>query len=739
MIRGPLRSKLQTSPVGDSVTTGRVRTRRGTTSARGSAFGILATRLVAAAAVVALAGWTCRGHASVLPQDASDPAATDAAFFRGVAENPTNPLEIRRVALVRLLSDPQPAGPAAVVSLFGDSTDAVRSGLVAAFANAPVEAPDLADALAAAAAAAAPDARGAWISLLDLAGPGMDALLVELAKDQALATERRTSAIDLLGGFSTPLAAETLMDLAEQDATEGVRSAAFDALRRLSGMPFGDRADAWRAWWAAGGEELLESTCEQRAETLAARLERADRDRKTARTLADRAVEQLRVVHAELLLGMDPAARQERILRLLGSEFESLRRLAIEQVERMLRNGDRIDDPEIPAAIETLLDDRVAALRAKATSLLGTLAAGRVVELVSARLPGEREATVANAQLEVLGGVPTPETIDAVVTRLDAAETADAAARALIRFHAAGAEPGPWGAKTATAARVRLDQVVSPAMLELLALTGDESDDDRLRGILESEDPRLRRAVADGWGRRGRIEALRELAADPVVYPALATAICDRRPPFEAIEILLALPRSDASAEDFERATMRLIDAMPIERLPEVDRRLADATPPVPVDLRRRGLRRVVDAPAEAALEPVFRIDAVERLGRLLIDASLAEEAVQTLQSQVPLAPERLSPLLFEALVLAAEFDAAAARRPEAGAWIELLSRLGETEAARREAIALEIAKRFPDALEADQWEVLRTVVPSLGPVGAKADETAANDGSAAAEVPPGD
>lgn len=676
--------------------------------------GLRCSPLVAAAMLLALLP-IGTGHAAGAAFQDQDVASTDAAFFRGVAENPTNPLEIRRVALIRLLSDPQSAGREAVLSLMQDPGEGVRTGLVAAFANAPVESPELAEALAAAAVASGPDDRGAWAGLLALAGPGMDTLLVELATTRRLPGELRGSAVELLGGFPTPLAAETLMAVAEAAPDEALRSAAFEALRRMSGMPFGDTVEAWRSWWAAGGEELLEATCEQRAETLAARLERADRDRRTARSLVDRAVEQLRQVHAEVLLGMAPAPRQERILGLLQNEFEPLRRLAVEQVERMLRNGDRIDDPGIPLAIEALLDDRAPALRAKAASVLGTLAPERVVELVSVRLPEERESQVANAYMAVVEGMVTPATLDSIVSRLDDPATAEAAARAIVRLHAAGVPDGVWRSNAAAAARLALESASSPAMVELLAIAGDDADDDRLGEFLRSDDPGLRRAIADGWGRRGRIEALRPYAADPVVYPALAAAVLAGRTPFEAIETMLELPRSEPLGPEFERVLTRLLDAMPLERIAEADRLLADAEPPISSELRRRGLRRVVEARAGEVLEPVFRVDAVERLGRLLLDADAFEDAVGLIRPQIALAPERLGPLLLEALLLGTQFDAAASREPEAAAWLAVLVSLGDGRLPQREAVGREIAKRFGENLDDAQWEELRRQVPSLG------------------------
>lgn len=682
--------------------------RSGIGSGHGFAAGLLTFATIAAGL---LGGASATGYSSIA--QSSDVGAADVAFYRAVAENPTNPVEIRRRALTLLVSDPN--GREAALALLAESDESVRAGLVASLADAPVESPELAEAIAMAAVAADPTERGAWVALLALAGPGMDALLAEIVADETLPAELRNNSIELLGGFATPLAAETLMDLAERDADESSRGAAFESLRRLSGMPFGNDAQAWRAWWAAGGEELLESTCEQRAETLAARLERADRDRRTARSLADRAVEQLRQAHAELLLGMDPATRQERILRLLENEFDALRRLAVEQVERMLKNGDRIDDPGIPLAIERLLDDRVATLRAKAASLLGTLTPDRVMGLVSVRLAEEREPTVAAAYLDVLAGPPSSETMRAVIRRLDEAATAEAAARALVRLDAAGGSPGAWTTAAAAAARTRLDESVSPGMVELLAIAGDETDDERLRLLLASEDVNLRRAVADGWGRRGRVDALRERSSDPVVYPALASAIVEGQTPYEALEMLLGVPRSVESSADFERFAIRLLESMPLEQVSAADRLLATGPPPASVELRRRGLRRVVEAASETGVETPVRIEAVERLGRLLLDSAMAEEAVGAVQPHLPLAPERLGPLLFESLVSAAEFDAAAARHGDPETWIDLLDALREDDLARREAIAREIARRFADRLEESQWSRLRKVVPAIG------------------------
>jgi len=653
-------------------------------------------------------------------QDVAETPAIDAAFFQSVLENPTNALETRRVALTRLLADPGPAGRLAVLDLFEQADDAVRSGLVSTLANAAVESPDLADALAAAAVtsvAGGSERRGLWSGLLDLAGPGLDAALVELAGPSTASVERRVAAIDLLGGFATPLAAETLMDLAEGDANETVRTASFDSLRRLSGMPFGDAPEAWRSWWAAGGAELLEATCEQRAERLAARLDRAERDRKAADRQTERAAEQLRQVYGELLLGMELAPRQERILRLLESEFEPVRRLAIEQVERMLRNGDRIDERGIPVALEKLLDDPAPGLRIRGAALLGTLAPDRVGALVSSRLSEEREPAVVNAYLDVLAGAAGVEIADAVVARLRDPATAEAAARAAIRMLDVDASAAEWREAAAAAVRRRLDDSATPAIVELLAVAGDDSDDPRLRELLGGEDPRLRRAVAEGWGRRGRIEPLRERASDPVVYPALAAAIVDRVGGIEGLDLLLDLPRPAESQADFERVLSTLLERLSVEDASSADRRLAEVDS-IPTELRLRGLRRALEAsPSEEseASVPSVRLGILERLAILLLEADRAEEAVGVLRAETAADRERLRPLLFKALVLSAEFDAAASREPEVGTWLALLAGIDVAAVSRREVLATEIARRFAVQLDDEGWARLRAVVPTLG------------------------
>ena len=665
-------------------------------------------------AAMLLAGGLATGSPAQDPPRASPSSASvdasELAFLRSILGNPTNTIETRRRAAAKLLRIATPVGAVTVVSLLDASAGEARDALGAVFRNAAAEDPELAAALVGSLAYASAEDRPRLLETIVYTGVGIDALVAAVAVDPSRSVEFRRVASEALGRLPSRPSAEALLlvtDPARKEPAE-VRAAAFRSLESLSELPLGEDHAAWRTWWEQeGGFDALERTCEERAEALTLRLAQSERDRVVIDERSERTAARLRSALAELLLGMDLAARQERVQRLLGDELPTLRGFAVEQVERMLRNGDRIGD-EMTATLATLLDDPVPSLRARAARLLASLAWPAIGEEVAKRLAKEQDAATALVSLEILADRPAEGSMTALLDRMEIAASAEAAARAVARLQAAGLAPAGWRDRAAAIVRRSLaeSEVPIPAMARVFALAGEESDADAIEALLDSPDARVRRAVAEGWSRRGIFEPLAQRSADPSIYGPLAASLVELDPTLSGLDRLLALSRPAESAAEHEAALLKFVNALPPASLLDAERRFAEAG--VPVAVRLEALRRVAAAPG-APLPRELQEEALARRSALLLSLGRAEDVADLLANE-PLIPEQpLFAMLLEARIRAGRFDRAATQQPEPAEWIAVLARIAGDPAASAIAttIAEEIARRFGEELTPEELEAI--------------------------------
>ncbi len=681
------------------------------------------TWIAALLVAVVAGGFAGSADAQDSPRPAPAPAAIDPqelSFLRSILGNPTNAIETRRRAAAKLLRLASPVGAATVVSLLDATSGDARDALGAVFRNAAAEDPELASALVGSLAYAAAEDRPRLAETIVYTGVGIDAIVVAVAVDPAKAADFRRAAIETLGRLPSRPSAEALLlvtDPARKEPPE-VRTAAFRSLEALAGLPLGEDHAAWRTWWERdGGFDSLERTCEERAEALTLRLAQSERDRVSVDERAERTAARLRSALAELLLGMDLAARQERVQRLLADELPTLRGFAVEQVERMLRNGDRIGE-EMTATLATLLDDPVASLRGRAARLLASLAWPSIGEEVAKRLAQEQDAATAVIALEILAERPAEGSMPALLDRLEVAATAETAARAVARLHAAGLAPVGWRERAAAISRRSLAESGAPipAMARIFALAGEESDADAIEVLLDSPDARVRRAVAEGWARRGIFEPLAVRSADSAIYVPLAASLVELDPTLAGLERMLGLARPAESAAEYESVLLRFVNALPVSSLLEADERFADAS--VPAAVRLEALKRVATPVNGTAVPREVQEEAIERRSAILLGLGRAEEVADLLANE-PLLPEQpLFGMLFEARLRAGRFDRAASQQPDPSEWIEVMVRIAAdpSSAPGAAAIAEEIARRFGDSLDETQLAAIATQRSAASP-----------------------
>lgn len=652
-------------------------------------------------------------HGSPLLQARPDPPAAGAAavvveeeeidWLRSIVANASNGLEIRRRAAEKLLRMPTPLAIGAIVGAFEESTDADRPALRAIFEDATVESPELAEAFIDALPVSAAKDRPRLLALLADLGPGVDELVAVVAVDPRRDVRARLMAVEALGGLPTRTSVESLLVLVAEgrEETAEMRSRVFRALEKISGVPLGEDAEAWRRWWREGGESTLERTCEERVADLAAQIGRLDRDRRGIEDRADRTAVRLRVLLADVLVGLEPAARQERVQRLLGDELESLRELAVEQVDRAFRNGDRIGEETI-ARLATLLDDPSLVIRGKAARLLGTLGWEPIAEEVARRLKDEFDPELGSIYLEVLAERPRADTLPVILGRLGPPGTSDAAARAIFRLVTAGLAPADWRVLAVPAARTIVEVAPTPQSVRLLALAGEDADRALLEALLDRDNPAVRRAVAEGWTRSGRLDSLRPRLRDPVVFAAVVGTIAAGPSSLEAVTTLLGLdrPAEDAGAADLDAALVKILAGLPANQLVQADDLLAGNG--VGLERRLASLARPSSDDVKA-MTPLDRDRLLERRASLLLTLARAEEAADLLEPFAIMTEQALSPILFEARLRAGRFDRAAAQHALPAPWLDVLERLALSDPAEAEVLLEEVDRRFGGRLSPEQ------------------------------------
>lgn len=630
----------------------------------------------------------------------------DLAFYRAILENPTNHPDTRIGAADRLLGLDVPQAVEVLDGALRHGAPPVRRSVVEALRLADEPVPGLLDGAVHALRTAEPEVLDQLAIIINRYGDEGLSLVVELARDTSVPVVERVGAITALGHFPTRASGDELIGLADpfHGEHEEIRVAAFASLRRLSPANFGTDFDKWRGWWQGvrdmSQEEWAREVVRQYQERNA-RLERENAD------LARRFVEVLRGLHRTL----DVPAQLERVRQDLDDPLVPVRDLAIERIERLMRDSVTIPDP-VRAKLVERLDDKDASIRVRAMNVLDELDQPDLARLVAARLPAENDRAVLIRSLEVLTRRPTTDAVDALVALADAEVVGVAAADALWAFVCATEIPiesrhaaliavrSAVGRRAPAATGQSASARHLPGLIRLLAFLGEEPDLLVVEPFLDDENPALRRAVAEGLALRGRRRPLLDRANDPAVFPSAVRAIAAGPADLASFQQLAGLTPPEGLHDTWAEGIRTLAASLePGTRL-DADRTLrrleyADAA------LRSIVLLPLTGLPPDA-MPPAYRVETLETLTPLLLAQGEALRAYEILDSfnGIDGFPS-LAEARFRAALCAGRFDAAAQLRPAPGAWLAALGDLVEGKTPGAQSVSEEIERRYGGSLDA--------------------------------------
>lgn len=647
----------------------------------------------------------------------------DLQFLRSILQNPANAPDVRQGAAQRIVA----RGSTDAMRIIDEALRSGDPGQVDAVATA-IDGDNrrpgtMLDALMTALATAPRELHPKIARLLSREGELAAERVALVAVDASKPASERLGAIYAMGqlrGRDQLPDLILLLDEKRREPPEVVREAC-GALERATNQQLGANPEAWRQWWAARrstpSTEFLVAQLREQVAQLQKQVQ-LEGERTT------KLVARLRQAYFDTLVALPPAERAERIGLLFDDELPEVRNLAIGQVERMLRNGERPPDLLV-ARVTERLTDRAPVIRQRAVRALDDLAVPKLSERVAEILPAESDAATAEVMLRLLGARPVAAGFGPAAARLGEPALGEAAATAVNRIVDAGlARPG-WEAEVIAPVRSAVAAKATPELVRLLAAAGSESDRDAVVRFLESDDDALRAGAAEGLRRAGRRRPLVErAAADPVIYPIALSAIADQAPSAAVVASLFELPPKPSEAEAWNAAMTRVIAGLPSKEILATDARLA-SLPFVSAKTRITGLRAALAAPANGNDGPkpegtpatngsTPRVDVVARLAELLIVSGDAKAALGLLTSDGQRDASLLKPLYFRAAVLEGEYETAAKVEPGAAAWLALLESLVRQAPRAARPLAIEIGARFGDTLSSAEREKLAALERTL-------------------------
>jgi len=259
------------------------------------------------------------------------------------------------------------------------------------------------------------------------------ATLGAIASDQQKPIETRLAAIDALAlNIVSPSAVSQLIVLTtatDQRIVERV----LEALRPASRLDFGNDVEAWRNWWrqksALSEERWLRDRLELGIERFDALREKY-RALQTSTEARQRLVAQrfnalLRTIYR---LTPQQAQKEAKLAQWLSDPVAEYRLCALGLIREQITEGNA-PAPPIREAVKNAFTDASARVRIDALEIIGNLKDPNDTAAVLKLLPGERDATVRETILRVLGRLENPAALPALVEELADPTTAPACVR----------------------------------------------------------------------------------------------------------------------------------------------------------------------------------------------------------------------------------------------------------------------------------------------------------------------
>lgn len=338
--------------------------------------------------------------------------------------------------------------------------------------------------------------------------------------------EQRPLALRALGSTSTQRAARVLVNHCAPFMPADVSAAAFESLIRMTGRAdLGYDHSTWRDWLEY--IEALDDTAwrNELVRGLRGRTDTLNRDLDSA-VLATTDIYKR---HFRVVPFQDRDGLLAEMLRAGGA----LQTLGIELLYREIAGNRQIGDAVGEAALEILASPETQT-RVEAARLLATLRPPQAGTRLTRALEIETEPAPAEALLTACVRWPRVAAVQPALRWLEfGSATRDEASAMLFALDVEGLLTSPADRRrVASALRAAGPAKLTPDGLRLMVLMGNDDDRDAVARLIDDPNAEARGAAAAALARRpeflGRI--VNAASRDPLLYPAVVTAIATHRP-----------------------------------------------------------------------------------------------------------------------------------------------------------------------------------------------------------------
>lgn len=532
-----------------------------------------------------------------------------------------------------------------------------------------------------------------------------------LARDSNEPPARRTGPIYALAAFRSREAAVVLMALLQEAPPEPpeILAASGDSLERLTGLPYGSDAEQWRRWWDKLKNEPIEDWLRIMVLHLSTRTSELEHEINRQGRENEEVAQRLTKALRELFLSLSADEQLVRLPDLLSDPLPPVRVFALGRVERRLRDSERIPEP-VQAKLADRLNDttEAPASRLLAAQLLNDLNYQGTADQVAAALAEETVPANAAGYLEILAKRPAPWALEQILHWLNDTTAGEAAAGALWSMNTNGLIDDEAMSAAHNKVRGAMKWGPTPALVRVFGAIGDEDDREIVEGFLDSQDPALRRAAAEGLAFAGALEPLLARAADAEIYPYAIRVLARGPAGVPLVAALAELAPPDAHRQEWAQTIRTAAEALDASDLLAADDALATHEH-VDSALRAEILARAAQLPADAVTLDQ-RSALLVRLARLRLSLGEYQGAYEALvwPNGAP-TPQELARLRFEVAILAGHHDDAFALNNDVLEWIALLNTLIDDERAQAAAVLQEeIRRKFPDDLHGAAGEIFQ-------------------------------
>lgn len=525
-----------------------------------------------------------------------------------------------------------------------------------------------------------------------------------LAYDKDAPVENRIRAIRALSAFRSKDGLSRLMALLEPERQEpsDITTAVCASAESLTGMRLGNAAKPWRTWWAEFRDkpfaEVLRLTVRRLSDQL------AEAELRNAR-LSELYADALRDIY--LLL-----PKEEQLNRLatdLSNELPTVRQLALDRVDRLLRDQERLPDA-VKQALADRLQDTEPGLRKLAARLLDETNFDQLGELIAQALAKETDPAAAQEFLRILAKRPTVTAAQPALRWLTDPAAGASAASLLAQLAHKGQLPEDIADEARTIVRGTVfpsstpdapEVAPPPAQARLLAIIGKERDLVQLDTLLMTAPTEVRQAIADGYVLSGRSEPLLAHAADAILYPYCLRAISigNGQADGEILKRVIALTPPEPQRELWLNEVRNVASKIPADQALAADDMLADVKG-IDAKARIQLLQRAVELPV-GQLPPAARRAIVLRSAQLLMTVDEPGRALAQLDTLPdPQTDEPVRTMRLRAAVLGGQYDKALEVDADPQEWIALLTQLVNEKSAMAFALQGQIEQRFGAAFD---------------------------------------